>query len=300
MVRAVGDLNLESRWLWCVAHRLHLTVTKALGFWIKKSGDESICIDEADSTDDHEEEMLDCDSLQSLDGMEISDECDMDESEMEELIENSNNECEFMDLNDDEIIDNWTEHVTESHVDIAPDQDIINILINKCRGLISIRKRSTIITSYFNAERKKLRIKKNLCQDVKSRWNSTFCMIDSFLVLREVIERLLNSKHHLHLESKTITKLAELELTSDDWTILSQLHFVLQPSFHATKVMLGRQYPSFGFAFYVLMRLKGFLQDHPKKENSIAKRLKQLLLTKLLFYFESDKEQLYLLKVSGL
>ncbi|CAF1535147.1 unnamed protein product, partial [Didymodactylos carnosus] len=211
MVRAVGDLNLESGRLWCVAHRLHLTVTNASGFWIKKSGDENICIDEAenvtDSTDDHEEEMLDCDSLQPLDRMEIN---------------------------------------------------------------------------------------------VKSRWNSTFCMIDSFLVLREVIERLLNSKHHLPLKSKAITKLAELKLTSDDWAILSQLHFVLQPFFHATKVMSGRPYPSIGFAFDVLMRLKGVLQDHPPQKNSIVKRLKQLLLTKLLFYFESDNEQLYLLKVSGL
>ena len=62
--------------------------------------------------------------------------------------------------------------------------------------------------------------------------------------------------------------------------------------------MSGRQYPSIGFAFYMLMRLKNFLQQHERKENAMMKRLKQLLLAKFIYYFENDNEQNQLLKVN--
>ena len=39
MVNAVDSLNLDAKRLWCVAHRLHLAVTNAFGFWIKKKED---------------------------------------------------------------------------------------------------------------------------------------------------------------------------------------------------------------------------------------------------------------------
>lgn len=36
MVNAVDGLGSNARRIWCVAHRLHLVVTNALGFWLKK------------------------------------------------------------------------------------------------------------------------------------------------------------------------------------------------------------------------------------------------------------------------
>ncbi|CAF1430692.1 unnamed protein product [Didymodactylos carnosus] len=61
--------------------------------------------------------------------------------------------------------------------------------------------------------------------------------------------------------------------------------------------MSTRRYPSIGFTYYLLMRLKNFLQSETRKKHSIVKRLKQLLLTKFLYYFETDHEQLNLLKM---
>jgi hypothetical protein len=91
-------------------------------------------------------------------------------------------------------------------------------------------------------------------------------MIDSFIFLREPIEKLFNDKHRLHIKSKQLIKLADLELTSSDWTMLSQLQTVLRPFFIATTAMSGHRYPSIGFAFYLLTRLKHFLQGHEKKK----------------------------------
>lgn len=122
-------------------------------------------------------------------------------------------------------------------------------------------------------------------------------MIDSFLFLREIIEKLFNQKHNLHVTQKQRKKLTGFESTIDNWIMLSTLHFVLKPFFHATKVMSGRQYLLIGLAFYLIVRLKDFLQQQDRKENIMMKYLKQLLLSQLIHYFESDNEQIQLLKV---
>jgi hypothetical protein len=217
--------------------------------------------------------------------------------EMMDLSNENDGDDDDFDINDDDIVDNWLEGVTESMADIIPDQAMINSLLKKCRALVSMIKRSTILTNYFDEERKKANLKRNLCHDVKTRWNSTFHLIDSLLVLREVIERLFNAKHQLSITQDKIQKISNLELKSDDWTLLSNLHQLLRPFFHATRALSGRSYPSIGFSYYIYIRLKNFLQDHSKKDNSIMKRLKHLLLKQLVHYFEDDEAQFQLLKV---
>jgi hypothetical protein len=39
MIRAINDMDLGLKRVWCVAHRLHLMITNAFGFWIKKKDD---------------------------------------------------------------------------------------------------------------------------------------------------------------------------------------------------------------------------------------------------------------------
>jgi hypothetical protein len=229
--------------------------------------------------------------------MDVTDESEADDSETR--MEMSDDDLdEPLDIDDDEVVDDWMEDVNDSPIDALPDQEMVNELLRKCRGLISMIKRSTIITAYFDMLRTKLDIRRNLCHDVKTRWNSTFCLIDSFLALRDAIERLFDAKHDLHIKRAQLEKLSGFELNSDDWTTLLQLHYVLQPFFHATRAMSGRTYPSIGFSYYVIMRLKAFLQNTCKKDNLIVKRFKKLLLAKLIVYFENDDEQLALLNVS--
>ena len=245
----------------------------------------------------NEEETLDFGETSPVDEMEINVRLNLDEEE-EPMEVSSDGEEDVVDINDDEITDDWAEGVNESGIDIVPDQEMINNLLKKCRRLISMIKRSTILTAYFDKERKRSNIKRNLCYDVKTRWNSTFHLIDSILALREVIERLFNSKHQLHIKQDKIEKISRLEFKSDDWGLLLNLHYVLRPFFHATKALSGRRYPSIGFAYYLYIRLKTFLQEHSKKESAVVKRLKNLLLKQLLYYFENDDDQLELLKVS--
>ena len=125
-----------------------------------------------------------------------------------------------------------------------------------------------------------------------------FYLIASFIVLCDVVQRLFPSKHRLQIKQDHLDKLSNLELTSNDWIMLSQLHGILQPFFHPTRATSGRRYPTIGIAYYLIVRLKIFLQNQSKNGNPFPQRLKQLLLNKLLFYFENDEEQLNLLKVS--
>ena len=36
MVKAIDSLDFNAKRFWCIAHRMHLTVTNALSFWVKK------------------------------------------------------------------------------------------------------------------------------------------------------------------------------------------------------------------------------------------------------------------------
>ena len=125
-----------------------------------------------------------------------------------------------------------------------------------------------------------------------------FYLIDSFIVLCDVVERLFTSKYRLQIKQDHLDQWLNLDLTSDDSIMLLQLHGILQPFFHATRTMSGRRYPTISFVYYLIVRLKMFLQNQSKNNNRFSQRLRQLLLNKLLFYFENDEEQLNLLKVS--
>ncbi|CAF3754970.1 unnamed protein product [Rotaria sp. Silwood1] len=211
IVCAIDNMDLNLKRVWCVAHRLHLTVTKALEFWIMKNNnnEESTIVEEQDlviGVDDQYEGVINVEEFEenhetNIDSMN---ELEFDNGESME-VEDMNDEDEesLSCMIDDEITDNWEEHVIVSDDDIVYDQEIIVNVLKKCRALF--------------------------------------------------------------------------ELTTDDWVILAQLHLVLKPFFHATKVLSGRQYPSMGLAFHLIIRLKNFLQHHEKKTKINDKTFKTIV-----------------------
>jgi hypothetical protein len=51
MVRAIDDLELNAKRIWCFAHRLHLTIVNAFGFWVTKKADEQEILIEKEGKD---------------------------------------------------------------------------------------------------------------------------------------------------------------------------------------------------------------------------------------------------------
>ncbi|CAF1068170.1 unnamed protein product [Didymodactylos carnosus] len=121
-----------------------------------------------------------------------SNESSSDEEMELDIITNNN-------ADDEEINDNWAMDVIQDETGMIPDQETVGNLLKKCRSLVNMIKRSSILTSFFDCERMKANIKCTLSGDMKTRWNSSFIMIKSLLKLRMIIETLFKEKYELFI-----------------------------------------------------------------------------------------------------
>ena len=235
-----------------------------------------------------------------------SSDCDREMSDNHDSL--STNKDESMSIDDDELsdvnkhhtlTDSWEQGVAVDPDDpaLSTDQRLTLALMKKIRKLINMIKKSSILTMFVVQECQLQNIKRGLSRDLRTRWNSSYSMIDALIHLRGVIEKLFSAKHWLNLRTEQIDTLTELEISSTEWNYLTELHNILQGFFHATKTMSGRTYPSIGSAYFILTKLKIYLTDD-KSDSALVKRLKNSLAAKIVSYFEEDRSQLKTLKVS--
>ncbi|CAF1587487.1 unnamed protein product, partial [Didymodactylos carnosus] len=290
--------------LWCVAHRLHLTICNGLGLWkkFKKQHGESDKMDIADN------DLLDIqtpfDESQSQntsnDDMELS-----EASEDEEDIDDDEDE-ENLDL----IFDSWDEQVLTAedvNIEIEDDNNEEQIEITKrkvvetmqkCRSLIKIVRRSQIFTLFINDEKNRLNVPRRLIVDCITRWNSTYLALKALLEHKQVLINLFDNKCQLKLSTKQKEKLTASQLSSDEWTIIIHLIEILEPFQLATELLSGSQYPTIGICLFVLRNLKDFLKTESDNESYTMTRLKSCLAKSMNHYFNDKDEQHLLLIVS--
>ena len=268
--------------------------------------------DEYDDDDDDDDDDGDSVDVDGDDDEKEKREMGREETEEKGLSINMNNnndeDDEFMipdievsDLTGRDILTDYWEQDIEIDINdptLAKEQRLTLLLMIKCRKLVCLIKNSSIITMYINEQRQLLKIKRDLIKDVRTRWNSPFLMIYALVISRPLIERLFKHKHDLKIERSQIEKLNRLEITSTEWNFLNQMKHILENFYRATLIMSGTKYASIGAAFFLLSKLKDYLMND-KSDNLIVKRLKKLLLTKMIQYFEEDRHQLSILKVSS-
>ena len=92
------------------------------------------------------------------------------------------------------IYDVWSINY-DVQVNPTEQQLLITSLLKKCRALASIIKRSSIISDYFRKEQKLAKSDKSVRIDCKSRWNSTYVLIDSLVTLKSSIIKFLVIKN---------------------------------------------------------------------------------------------------------
>ena len=193
--------------------------------------------------------------------------------------------------------DGWADDVFTSGAHGSHDIISISELMRKCRFLVSMIKRSSLIRSFFEKESSQLGIRRMLSADVCTSWNSTLHMIESFIALKLVVMKPFDEKSDIGLSRKQSEKLEKLVLTSSDWTLLKILSQLLKPFDLATKLLSSQQFPTIGLCIFALHHIKTFLED-TESDGDLVRRLKRCLLKTMTRYIDDEKEQMRIIRVS--
>ena len=157
--------------------------------------------------------------------------------------------------------------------------------IATARKLVSHFKHSVVATTALKEKQEQLNIKQHhLIQDVSTRWNSTFFMIDRLVEQRVAIYAVL------HDATVSKDQYQHLDLKEDQWVLLEQLTKVLEPLQMATTVFSYEVNTSSSIIYPVL---HGLIRNHLKindKDVPAVKHFKNQVSQDLTERFEIDEE----------
>ena len=111
--------------------------------------------------------------------------------------ETSNNE-ELNNLSID-IVDNWSINVIE-YLDSSTDDSLqqrVGDVIRKCRSILKLVNKSSILVNYVLILKKQFNIHRSLQLDCKSCWNSSYHLIEAMLMYKRIINKINSEKHEI-------------------------------------------------------------------------------------------------------
>ena len=113
-----------------------------------------------------------------------------------------------------DIVDNWSINVIE-YLDSSTNdslQQLVGDVIRKCRSIVKLINKSSILMNYVLILKKPFNIHRSLQLDCKSRWNSPYHLIEAMLMYKRNINKINSEKHEIGLSKKQTTKLSSIEL----------------------------------------------------------------------------------------
>ena len=160
----------------------------------------------------------------------------------------------------------------------APDTSKV---VARCRHLVSLFHRSIISSDALKVRQKAENSNQRplgLLQDVATRWNSTFIMLQRLLELRIPLYGVLHDRNVIKEKDAKA-----LDLRDSDWSIVEALVGVLRPLQVATQALSGEFYPTLGQVYPIIY---GLLKNHLKsnEEEEIpgcVKHLKETICSSL-------------------
>lgn len=173
-------------------------------------------------------------------------------------------------------------------------QKSIGTVMNKCRSVVKMINKSSNLTGYVDRLKVAHKVRHHLSIDCKSRWDSTKLMLKNMLKFKPLIVHLHSAKHDLPLTINRKQKLANLELTSDEWRMIASIGQILTPFDNATKLMSGQKYVTIGTALFAIRKIKIFLESYVEN-NQFINTIKNDLLEQMIKYIDDDTEQLELI-----
>lgn len=133
-------------------------------------------------------------------------------------------------------------------------------LINKVKSVCTHFHKSTTANNKFMTYQKNNGIKepKKILQDVSTRWNSTFYMLERFVELE------ISIRGTLGLLDK-----APIGLDPNEWTVLKEFCQVLQPFEEATRAVSGEQYITASMVIVIAQGLQDVCQQLKRQDYSL-------------------------------
>ena len=159
-----------------------------------------------------------------------------------------------------DIVDNWSINVIE-YLDSPTNDSLqqrVGDEIRKCRSIVKLINRSSILMNYVLILKKQFNIHRSHQLDCKSRWNSSYHLIEAMLTYKMIINKINSEKHEIGLNKKQATKLSSIELNQDDWKMLEATEFVLRPIVYAMQIISGSKYPTLGISYFAIVQIREF------------------------------------------
>lgn len=310
-----------------VAHRLHLVICNGLGLWLRRKqklhhSNESmrttIDLNENDSDSDGEDYsddfQISSDSNPNLNIDSAQNSIETHDETGDNLSQSTNDIIDdqiHVETSSDEESNNLSMDVGDNwHIDVIDDldesvhdklQESIGAIMKKCRSLVKLLNKSSILKNKIFYLKEQLKIVRSLRLDCKNRWNSTYCLIKSMLTYKKVLSTILSDKYDLQLNKKQISKLTSLELDHDDWKLLEMMEYVLKPFIHATTMISGSKYPTIGTSYFAVCQIQEFLEETANFHINnwpIVPHVKFLLMKQMQKYFVDKEDQWRLMKVN--
>jgi hypothetical protein len=132
-------------------------------------------------------------------------------------------------------------------------------VIKKARDIV------TLFHSSSNAKEKLVSAQRDLnpastplqlLQDVKTRWWSTYALVERMIQLREVLIHIFSNEFRYRETQNTPTTLERLQLTPTDFEHLENIAYVLKPFKEAQQALEGEKYVTLSLVPLVIHHLK--------------------------------------------
>jgi hypothetical protein len=137
-------------------------------------------------------------------------------------------------------------------------------ILQKCRAIVGHFKHSALAMHSLEQYQRQLDLPRHrLAQDVATRWNSKYIMIDRLLEQKEAVT--------LYLASADTNV---NNLTSREWTTIKELSHVLRPFYEVTSTMCAEKYPTLSMVIPVINGLMYSMEESEGGLDNLRKILK--------------------------